>query len=149
MEKIKVLLTDIDGVFNHFSPDSTTTQRQTPEGYLIMTDPEKVFMLNNAQDLNGFSVVLSSTWRIVPNWREQMRANGFLFKFLDKTPIIKNGLRGEEIKAWLDQHPEVERYAILDDIDEFSPEQKVNFFKTDQTIGLTQEIMDKIVDHLK
>jgi hypothetical protein len=32
-------------------------------------------------------------------------------------------IRGEEIKAWLHQHPEVTRYAIVDDDSDMLPEQ--------------------------
>lgn len=56
--------------------------------------------------------------------------------------------RGHEIQYWLDQHPEVENYVILDDDNDMLPSQMNNFVRTsgnkhhgdcvDNGYGLTQ-----------
>ena len=38
-------------------------------------------------------------------------------------PSSKNGFRGDETKEWLANHPQVERYAILDDGSDFHEDQ--------------------------
>lgn len=58
------------------------------------------------------------------------------------------GVRGHEIQAWLDKHPEVEKYAILDDDSDMLPEQMPNFFKTTFQNGLLEETMYKVIKHL-
>lgn len=141
---MRVLFVDIDGVLN-----TNRTPVQMDGSWLLMMDPEKVFLLNNLVDKHGFQVVLSSAWRHKDDWREEMRANGLLFTFLDRTPTDFNLMsRGEEIQAWLDTHPEVERYAIIDDDRDMLPSQLPNFFKTLCTRGLTPEIAEAVEKHL-
>ena len=53
-------------------------------------------------------------------------------------------LRGEEIKEWLDQHPEVDDYAILDDDSDMLPEQFVRFHHSDPWFGLTPNHLYRI-----
>lgn len=145
-----VLFLDIDGVMNHLGVIYHTPARWNDKGHLLMMDDDKVFMLNLAVDKYGFAVVLSSAWRHHDDWRDQMKSNGLVFPFLDRTPLkVKNSKnRGSNIQAWLDAHPEVERYAIIDDAADMLDHQLPNFFRTDAKIGLTPEIMQAIVDHL-
>jgi hypothetical protein len=44
-------------------------------------------------------------------------------------------------------HPEVDRYAILDDDTDFLEHQMPNFFHTSPSTGITQQLADKIVAH--
>ena len=127
------------------------TSTREKNGKLVHADPFKVFLLNKAQDLHGFQVVLSSSWRHSKTWREDMKAQGFVFEFLDRTPIERGPhmtCRGDEIQAWLDAHPEVTRYAILDDDDDMLKVQITNFFKTTWEEGLLEETMDRVIAHL-
>jgi predicted mannosyl-3-phosphoglycerate phosphatase (HAD superfamily) len=143
----KVIFLDIDGVLNHVPGTPSYTDES---GYFHMTDPEKVFMINKLEEL-GITIVLSSSWRHMLDWEKTMRANGLLF-VKDRTPTkVKNSkCRGSNIQAWLDLHPEVDRYAILDDqgIDDFLPNQIPNLFQTNSSVGLTDGIMGKIIKHL-
>jgi Swiss Army Knife RNA repair-like protein len=72
-----------------------------------------------------------------------------IIRCFDVTPILHDlGLsRGHEIQAWLNEHPEVERYAILDDDNDMLEHQMVNFFQTSCRTGITPEIADRIVAH--
>lgn len=164
MKKIKAIFLDIDGVMNQYTiVDGEVTKftpvSQTEDGLLLQMDQELVFRLNKLVDRTGVELVLSSTWRIARPWRETMKANGIVKDFLDRTPRLPrlNGTsheyceRGKEIKAWLDEHPEVEDYVIIDDDSDFLPEQKEggHFFQTDMRKGgLTQEIADAVEKYL-
>lgn len=145
-----VLFLDIDGVLNHLGVKDHTPARWNDKGHLLMMDQDKVFMLNLAVDRHGLGVVLSSAWRHHDDWRDQMRSNGLVFQFLDRTPLkVKNSKnRGSNIQAWLDAHPEVTRYAIIDDAADMLEQQLPNFFRTDVTVGLTPETMKAVVEHL-
>jgi hypothetical protein len=63
-------------------------------------------------------VVVSSTWRhgkTVTELQEMLVAAGFIGCVIDKTPVGELGAdRGDEIAAWLADHP-VGGYVIIDD----------------------------------
>ena len=63
-------------------------------------------------------VVVSSTWRYgktVAELQEMLDARGFAGRVRDKTPVGPPGAtRGDEIAAWLSEHP-VAGYVIIDD----------------------------------
>lgn len=139
-----VIFHDIDGVYNTYK--TPTYERG---GHLIAMDQEKVFLMNKFVDQHPeIKNVLSSAWRNHEDWRGEMQANGFVFEFYDKTPDFKGVTsRGSEIKAWLDQHPEVTKYAILDDATDFLDSQKPNWFRTYYSSGLTEETISWLEKH--
>lgn len=142
-----VIFLDIDGVMNRlgtFEEGRTTTKW---EGYIGM-DPELVALFNYIVKRIDAYVVLSSTWRMDPNWQETMRKNGFDFEFLDKTPRHPGKRRGEEIYAWLKQNRDIKRYAIIDDDSDMLVLQKPHFFHTDYRLGLTKEMATEIIRYL-
>ncbi len=53
-----------------------------------------------------------------------------------KTKIL-NGIRGDEVKEWLDRHSEVDKYVILDDDSDFLEEQKPFLILTDGYEGFS------------
>ena len=136
----KILFLDVDGVLN-------TARTIAYQNTALALDPYMVLLVDRIVQATGCKVVLSSSWR----YEEQ--ASALVMKavpFIDTTP--KNqGLtsRGTEIKEWLSKHPEVEKYAILDDATDFLDDQKPNFFRTFWEKGLTEEIADKVIKHLK
>jgi hypothetical protein len=75
--------------------------------------------------------------------------NEGLFEWIDEVE------RGHEVQYWLDEHPEVERYVILDDDNDFLPHQRGNFVRTANNInhpdaldigyGLTNECTNKSI----
>jgi len=133
------LFLDIDGVVNC----KTTTQRHRGA---IGIDPYMAFLVGKIQLDTGCDVILSSTWRLWEDTREEVRKQ--VVDFVDVTPDLHSGIRGLEIKDWLDRHPSVTRYAILDDSTDMLVEQAPNFFKTSWDEGLTEEIAKKVTDHL-
>jgi HAD domain in Swiss Army Knife RNA repair proteins len=138
---MKVLFLDIDGVLN-----SEETFRKRPEAYFPY-DPYMVMLLHRIIEATGCQVVLSSSWRHHEPSKEFIRKT--VCEFLSITPTL-NTIRGEEIKAWLESDtatlPPIERYAILDDDDDFLPDQPL--FQTSWKIGLTEEITKNVIAHL-
>lgn len=135
---MKVLFLDIDGVVNC----KDTMQRH--RGF-IGIDPYMAFLIGKIVLDTGVSIVLSSTWRLDEHSREEVRSQ--VYDFIDITPHLAGGMRGEEIQAWLDKHPEVERYAILDDDTQILDSQKPNWFRTFWEKGITKEIAEKVTEH--
>ena len=73
---------------------------------------------------SGCQIVVSSDWRH-GGWEEiknSLADAGFDVALkdalFDLTPAIDDGIRGDEIAAWLSEHPEVESFAILDDMED-------------------------------
>lgn len=145
---MNVLFLDIDGVVNC----KTTAQRH--RGF-IGIDPYKAFLVGNMVDKLGLNVVLSSTWRSSKDGRDEVKRQ--VCNFIDCTPDLADPAlyepnttytkRGHEIKAWLDKHPEVTKYAILDDDGDMLPEQMPNFFQTTWDFGVDEEIIERVTMH--
>ena len=53
-------------------------------------------------------------------------------------------LRGQEIQDWLDTHPEVEDYAILDDDSDMLPDQFAKFHHSDPWFGISPNHLYRI-----
>lgn len=137
---MKVLFLDIDGVVNS---RATTSFRNN----LYPVDPHMAFMVGKIQLDTGCEVVLSSSWRHHPDGVAAVEKS--IVPVYDTTPMLNYpAVRGHEIQDWLDKHPEVTRYAILDDDSDMLEEQFPNFFKTTFQNGLTEYIMYDVIAHL-
>ena len=102
-------------------------------------------------------IVVSSTWRLnntVDDLKKILKpfptvAN----RIIGVTPRgeYKNGriMRGEEIKTWLEHHPEVENYVIIDDDSDMLPEQLDNFVHTSNMHGFLYGDMLKATNILR
>ena len=137
---MKVLLLDIDGVVNkqeNFDP--------AIKDNLYPLDAYCAFLVGRIQLQTGCQVVLSSSWRHHPESVKNVSER--VVKLLDVTPNSAK-LRGDEIQMWLDKHPEVDKYAILDDDMDFYVYQAPNYFKTTFQDGLTDEIAEAVIEHL-
>lgn len=117
----KVIFLDVDGVLN----DSRTKARVSP--MIIGIDKAHVRQLKQIVDATGAEIVLTSTWKNgwEPNRRSTQQPTPYgkylankLFDFklkpIDKTHDSGEN-RGAGIIDWLNKHPWVERYVILDD----------------------------------
>lgn len=66
-------------------------------------------------------IVISSTWREIFDleWLKTKLSDYHIdsSRVIDRTPSSYSGDRGIEIQQWLDNHPEVTHYAIIDDND--------------------------------
>lgn len=138
---MKVLFLDIDGVVNNMKTDMSDSWG---------IDPYMAFLVGKIQLDTGCEIVLSSSWRFSPEGVQKV--NDRVVKLLDTTPTDTKGLktRGDEIKYWLeyDHAPHVSKYAIVDDENDFLPEQLTHLFKTNFRDGLTKEIADEITNYL-
>jgi hypothetical protein len=134
---VKVLFLDIDGVCNRLGT------RQTYHGF-VGIDPELAAHIVKIQRDTGCKVVLSSSWRLMADGRQvvEKQACGIF----DVTPNLPGGFRGDEIQAWLDEHPEVTRYAIVDDSSDFHGTQPL--FRTTWSTGITDEVANEITEYL-
>lgn len=106
-------------------------------------DVRAICQLRRIVETTNAEIVLSSSWRWYKETRDkihhQLRQKGI--DFVDTTPreIDITMSRGAEIKAWLDNHPEVEKFVILDD-DELQIEEYLPYHvKTNFKYGLTRE----------
>jgi hypothetical protein len=135
---VKVLFLDIDGVVNC----RTTVQRfQGLRGI----DPSLALLVRRITlAVTDLRVVLSSSWRNFPAGRREVEIQ--VVPIFDTTPPRK-GKRGDEIQAWLDGHPEVEKYAIIDDSSDWREDQRHQLFLTTDEIGITETIVQRIINH--
>lgn len=135
---MKIIFLDVDGVLNmHIS------------GGLYALNRKRVQLLEKLIKETGAFIVLSSTWRKDTKAFKKLSRNlGYRgLKIYDVTPDFsfkKNGeraYRGHEIQDWLNLHPEVEQYVIIDDDADMLDSQLRNFVQTDGNIGLTDTLV--------
>lgn len=144
---MKILFLDIDGVCNN----QKTRERQGDTSF-IGIKPELAELVRDIVAATDCKIVLSSTWRMFPDSKKW--AEDHIAPFYDQTIDLQRGAkwgvveRGYEILEWLNGHPDVERYAILDDNSDMLPSQMPNFFQTTWERGLTPEIRDRVIEHL-
>lgn len=60
------------------------------------------------------------------------------------TPIAESRYRGDEIKQYLDEHPEVTEFCIIDDDSDMEPFMN-RLIKTDSRNGLTFTDAEKVI----
>lgn len=99
--------------------------------------------LNLIIEATGAQVVVSSSWRFCHNivgLQKLLEYRGFKGELIDITPINLMGskVRGQEIQAWLDLNPEVDRFVIVDD-DSDMAHLKRYLVKVDKKVGLTEK----------
>lgn len=158
---MKVVFLDIDGVLNcadcfKKAHDAWVANGKPKEKHWNMLDPEHIFHLNRIIEETGASIVVSSSWRGDPDLYEKLKDAGVVATFLGQTPRMPRPAgtsveyceRGKEIEEWLSINPYgVTKYAILDDDRDFLPDQPL--FGTKWGEGLTEEIADRVIAHLK
>ena len=113
---MKVIFLDFDGVLN--SEDWREHRLSTDS--ILGLDEFAVARLNQLVEQSGAHVVISSSWRKLADTetlQQRLDAKGFCGHLIGETPhYLGVGMqRGDEIWTWLDAHPEVDGYVILDD----------------------------------
>lgn len=140
-EHIKIVFLDIDGVLNskefyeglpYKKYDSYLDAGYTEEqAYgMVNLDSVPIAKLNYLISQTGVKIVVSSSWRGDSALQEIFTIMG-IPHFIDITPYHKDRHRGTEIQMWLDKHPEVENYVILDDDNDMLDSQLEHFVQTD------------------
>lgn len=109
-----VIFLDVDGVLN-----TRTTCQRTPDGYTGIDDARVSILANAIKKYGGGDIVLSSDWKEMKSTDED---HIYLVSKLEKYGLSisghtqdKNRERGAGIVNYLEQHPEIEEYVILDD----------------------------------
>jgi hypothetical protein len=141
---MKVLFLDIDGVCNS-EETMKRDYRKNGKGGILGIDPELAFIVGKIILNTNCKLVISSSWRHWPDGLEQIKSQ-IWSDIYGVTPNSKIGFRGDEVKAYLLEHPEITHYAILDDESDFHKEQPL--FKTSFATGITPEIAKKVTDYL-
>lgn len=142
----KVLFLDVDGVLN-----SEETFKKDPNAEFPI-DPYMAFLVGRIQLETDCKVVLSSSWR--HHRPSVVYIHTRIVELYDQTQDLSSTrlirlARGEEIKHWIENSKyKVDKYAILDDDDDMLQEQKPNFFHTSWKNGLTDDIANKVIEHL-
>lgn len=114
---MKIVFLDFDGVLN-----SRNYIRAHGHGALI--DPSRMVLLKQIIDATGAQIVLSTSWKahwdadpgLCDHTGKQINRifSQFGLSILSKTPSLPTR-REREIIAWLDAHPEVSDFVVLDD----------------------------------
>lgn len=150
---MKILFLDFDGVI-------TTYQSKWK------IDMNKVKIINDICDKTDAKIVVSSSWRIgyrgvVSVFHESLKQyfinNQYLDHFKDVFDKFINNIigmtdsgsyRGNEIKFYMNDHPDIENYVIVDDDSDMLDEQLFNFVQTDTYEGITERDAKLCVDVL-
>jgi hypothetical protein len=146
----RVLFLDIDGVL--------LCEAEYRRGNVKAQFPgERAELIRQVCAKSGAAIVVSSTWRHSVETRDTLLHHGFPVHPDWRTPLNQRSvsgalllgkLRGHEIKHWLDAHPEVESYAIVDDDSDMLPEQMPWFVKTSFSEGLTSDHAEVLIELL-
>ena len=150
---MKVLFLDIDGVLNHnkFYQNRSNTKLVHDNYPYNEFDPISVSHLNKILDETDAKLVVSSSWRVDSNLQDTFKEVGIRHKIYGITPwlIGKNIHRGDEINEYIVNNGNVEKYCILDDIDDFHENQKPFFIKCKAyEDGLNLETANKAIEIL-
>lgn len=137
---MNVLFFDIDGVVN--SERSSLGLGGYPHSFAETDMPKfdhvAVGLIRRLCRVTKTQIVLSSTWRMY-------HTPGQVSEALDLPVIDRTAdhgsydTRGSEIAAWLAEHPEVEAYAIVDDVPvcDGHPDLQARFVQTNPMTGLS------------
>jgi hypothetical protein len=127
---MKVIFLDFDGVLNSETSFEYERRRRTVHKEQGVKGPVNETLSN--QSCAAFQwvldcypevkVVISSAWRTIYDleWLKAKLASYHIdsSRIIDRTPVDPGCNRGLEINTWLQNHPEVTHYAIIDDNDE-------------------------------
>ena len=120
---MNILFLDFDGVVDSFIWNNDETSFELGDS---LSENPKVNNFQAVQWVSHFCkkhdyiIVITSSWRIGKGLEfcKQALINGGLQEdviILDITPIINGATRGKEIKEWLKNQPDVEKFIIIDD----------------------------------
>lgn len=151
---MKVIFLDFDGVITTYNSK-------------WKIDMNNIKIINDICDKTNAKIVVTSSWRI-GHRGDVLAFNGYLTQYIIKHNYLDNvqdtfdkfignivgmtesigGWRGDEIKLYMNEHPEVENYVILDDDSDMCDYQLFNFVQTDTYEGITERDAKLCVDIL-
>jgi hypothetical protein len=147
---MKVIFIDIDGVLN----DHT----RLSNGYCGIKSEcveNMNLILDTVLDLN---IVISSAWRyMIP---KSMTLTGFEYLLLvcgincrgrisghTRHDNDEEDTRGSQISDYLNEHTDIEKYIVVDDMDLNLTSLGDNFLQTNGNVGLTKQDAERIIRH--
>lgn len=111
------------------------------------TDPLKWKWLSEFCNKHDYKICISSVWKNhfkhVEDWNKALIKLGFNDNIFVGITGNRRGIRGDEIKEWLDKH-KVDSYAIIDDDTDMRKDQMKSFFHVDPYYGLTQNTLQDL-----
>lgn len=151
---MKVIFLDFDGVITTYNSK-------------WKIDMNNIKIINDICDKTNAKIVVTSSWRI-GHRGDVLAFNGYLTQYIIEHNYLDNvqdtfdkfignivgmtesigGWRGDEIKLYMNEHPEVENYVILDDDSDMCDYQLFNFVQTDTYEGITERDAKLCVDIL-
>ncbi len=135
---VKALFLDYDGVVNTpmWNEDGTKCRYNFPSDGKV-NNFQAVQWISEFCQKHGYHIVVTSTWRLDSNYKECLINGGLRngIEILGRTESLNNKCRGEEIKLYLESHPEIESYIIVDDEDDILEEQRPYFVEADGYFG--------------
>jgi hypothetical protein len=134
---MKIIFLDIDGVLN-------CKATPNPRSFPYIVDKKLLLRFVRLLDKSKAKVVLSSTWRYDP--AGVFAAKHWGIPFIDVTPDMPRRPRRDEILAWLKKHPDVKRFAVVDDDDDELD--ALPLFQPSADTGLTLKIADGVYRYL-
>lgn len=134
--EMKIIFLDIDGVLN------VIPQGRDEFGAKFHSHFEN--NLKHIIESTGAKIVISSTWRMdgLEKMQAMWKARGLAGEVIDVTPdctqLVKYGTfeyydaveRGHEIQDWINAHPEITSYVIIDDDKDMLASQLERFVRT-------------------
>ena len=174
MTDMKILFLDCDGVLNRrptreeLAGNRNGMTDKEFENAIVGLNPLLVANLKKVVDATDCKIVASTSWRdfddhptVGSDWRktlsEMLGRNKSIF--VGKTPNLSecpgwesgeySRRRGLEIKYWIENNtePGTIRYCVVDDevSDIIKDIPRKNVIKTDEMVGMTEEIANKII----
>ena len=149
---MKVIFLDFDGVLN------SEKYLRKVGGHGVAIDPTRMELLKQIVLETGAKIVLSTSWRAhwsklpeerdpIGNIIEQIFESHGLALW-DKTPQMQ-GRRETHLKSFLDMHPEVESFVVLDDMLLYADYLKGHIVKTAGYLdGLDEADVKKAIEIL-
>ena len=152
-----IVFCDSDGVLNRGSATRQAGTAITFEDWAAPLDTHCLQRLADLIELSGASLVFTSSWRLEAAGLRALK-NGLSSvgipqeAVIGATPDLKDGARGDEIAAWLQEHPEFTRWVVLDDRDIKAAKHdgmEARFVQTAMKEGLTTTDVEKAAEILK
>ena len=155
-----ILFLDFDGVINSAKSVTASIQRRiaNPSDTSPINEDLCPGLCRNLQSvldaIPEVRIVISSSWRLFYSieWLEKKLASYGIdsSRMIDVTPLVHEDQsnRGDDITAWLDKHPEVRNYVIVDDVDDMTVH-KDRVILTNYSTGLTFEKAQELVALIK
>lgn len=160
---MKVIFLDINGVLvtrSFWNQLKLENKKARGDDHYHLFDPTCVRNLEKLIEETGAKLVISSTWRYIGilklrNLFKDRKISGEIIglttteRFEDSSSIYSGESRGRQIQEYLDTHPEIENYVIIDDDADMMDCQLENFVNTKFDTGFNDEAFEKALKILK